>query len=103
MDPSGSFLSAPNSLPNDISVFSIGTKGALTTVPQTGGATAPIGLSAMNMALGPSGNFLYDTGQEAQGGIEAFPVSQRVLGTPTVTLTGNNPFGLAIDPAGSHL
>jgi len=103
MDPSGSFLYAANSLSNDISVFSIGTKGALTTVQQTGGATAPIGLSAMNMALAPSGNFLYVTGQQAQGWIEAFPVSQGVLGTPTVTLTGNNPFGLAIDSAGSHL
>jgi 6-phosphogluconolactonase (cycloisomerase 2 family) len=103
MDPSGSFLYAANSLSNDISVFSIGTGGALTTVQQTGGASAPIGLSAMNMALAPSGNFLYVTGQEAQGWIEAFPVSQGVLGTPTVTLTGNNPFGLAIDPARSHL
>jgi 6-phosphogluconolactonase len=103
MDPSGSFLYVANSLSNDISVFSIGTGGALTTVQQTGGATAPIGLSAMNMALAPSGNFLYVTGQEAQGWIEAFPVSQGVLGTPTVTLTGNNPFGLAIDSTGSHL
>jgi 6-phosphogluconolactonase (cycloisomerase 2 family) len=103
MDPSGNFLYAANSLSNDISVFSIGTDGKLTTVQQIGGATAPIGLSAMNMALAPSGNFLYVTGQQAQGWIEAFPVSQGVLGTPTVTLTGNNPFGLAIDPAGSHL
>ncbi|HKV76853.1 MAG TPA: beta-propeller fold lactonase family protein [Candidatus Sulfotelmatobacter sp.] len=103
MDPPGSFLYVANSLSNDISVFSIGTGGALTTVQQTGGATAPIGLSAMNMALAPSGHFLYVTGQESQGWVEAFPVSQGVLGTPTVTLTGNNPFGLAIDPAGSHL
>jgi 6-phosphogluconolactonase len=103
MDPSGNFLYAANSLSNDISVFSIGTSGLLAPLQQTNGATAPIGLSAMNMALAPSGNFLYVTGQEAQGWIEAFPVSQGVLGTPTVTLTGNNPFGLAIDSAGSHL
>jgi len=103
MDPSGSFLYAANSLSNDISVFSIGTGGVLTTVQQNGGATAPIGLSAMNMALAPSGKFLYVTGQATQGWIEAFPVSQGVLGAPTVVLTGNNPFGLAIDSAGSHL
>ena len=103
MDPSGSFLYAANSLSNDISAFSIGTGGVLTTVPQNGGATAPIGLSAMNMALAPSGKFLYVTGQATQGWIEAFPVSQGVLGAPSVVLTGNNPFGLAIDSAGSHL
>lgn len=103
MDPSGSFLYVANSLSDDISVFSIATDGTLTVVQQTNGATAPIGLSAMNMALAPSGNFLYVTGQEAQGWIEEFPVSQGVLGTPAVVLTGNNPFGLAIDPTGSHL
>ena len=104
MDPSGNFLYVANSLSNDISVLAIGTDGTLSAVLQAGGGpTAPIGLSAMNMALAPSGNVLYITGQEAQGWIEAFPVSQGVLGTPTVTLTGNNPFGLAIDSTGSHL
>ena len=109
MDPSGNFLYVANSLSKDISVFSIGSDGKLATVlqcPSPGScnsSTAQIGLSAMNMAVAPSGNFLYVTGQEAQGWIEAFPVTQGVLGTPTVTLTGNNPFGLAIDTTGSHL
>ena len=109
MDSSGSFLYAANSLSDDISVFSVSTKdGTLTLVPQTGGATtAPIGISAINMALAPSGNFLYVTGQAQQGGlIEVFPLSQGVLGTPVANspfLTGNGPYGLRIDSAGAHL
>jgi len=107
MDASGSFLYAANSGSFDISVFSINaSNGALTVVEQTGGASAPIGLSAINMALTPSGNALYVTGQGQQGWIEAFPVSQGVLGVPVAGspfLAGNNPYGLAIDSTGTHL
>ena len=104
MDPSGNFLYVGNSGSFDISVFSIGASGALSPVSQctstgTCSATAPIGLSALNMAVAPSGNFLYVTGQGTQGYIEAFPLSQGILGTPVAGspfTTGTNPFGLAI-------
>jgi len=105
MDPSGSLLYVANSGSFDISVFSIGTNGNLTPVQQTNGPTAPIGMSAINMALAPSGNVLYVTGQGLQGWIEVFPMNQGVLGTPvsgSPFLTGNNPYGLVIDSA-SHL
>jgi 6-phosphogluconolactonase (cycloisomerase 2 family) len=106
MDPSGSFLYAANTGSFDISVFSINaSNGTLTVVQQAGGMTAPIGLSAINMALAPSGNALYVTGQQLQGWIEEFPLSQGVLGKPVAGspfLTGNNPYGLVIDSA-SHL
>jgi 6-phosphogluconolactonase (cycloisomerase 2 family) len=112
MDSAGSFLYVSNSGSFDISVYSINSStGQLTSIPQTSGATAPIGLQAMNLALTPSGNFLYVTGEEAQGQstggvIEAFPVSQGVLGSPVAGspfFTGNIPLGLTIDSPGKHL
>jgi 6-phosphogluconolactonase (cycloisomerase 2 family) len=108
IDHAGSFLYAANSGSNDISVYSINSStGVLTPVAQTSGATTLIGMQAMNMALTPSGNFLYVTGQPLPqaGLIEVFPVNQGVLGSPTSGpfLTGNIPLGLAIDSTGSHL
>jgi len=105
MDPSGNFLYVGNSGSFDISVFAIDSKGTLTAVPQctstgTCSATAPIGLSALNMAVPPSGNFLYITGQQGlQGYIEVFPLSQGILGQPVAGspfFTGSAPYGLAI-------
>src|SRR5690349_16824917 len=64
MDSSGSFLYVGNSGSFDISVFSIdASTGALTAIAQSGGgATAPIGMSPLNMQLSPSGNTLFVTG-----------------------------------------
>lgn len=99
LDSSGSFLYVANSGSFDISVFSISAStGKLTPVTQTSGATAPIGLSAINMIVSP-GNVLYITGQGTQGYIEAFPLTNGVLGTPLTGspyTTGNGPYGLAI-------
>ena len=106
MDAGGNFLYAANAGSFDISVFSIdSSSGQLTAVPQSSGATAPIGLSALNMALNPSGDTLYITGQANLGYIEEFPVSQGVLARPPAGpfTTGNNPYGLVIDPSGKYL
>lgn len=108
MDSSGSFLYVANSGSFDISVFSINSStGALTLVSQTGGATAGIGMSALNMELSPSGKTLWVTGQVGtQGFIQEFPVSNGVIGAPVAGspfLTGNGPYGLAIDSGGTHL
>lgn len=109
MDAGGKYLYVGNSGSFDISVFSIdATKGTLTTVPQQGGGTtAGVGLSPLNIQLSPSGSTLYVTGQiGALGYVEAFPVSNGVLGAPLTGspyLTGNVPAGLAIDSKGSHL
>lgn len=118
MDKAGSYLYAANSGSFDISVYSIdaGT-GVLTLVKQCftstncTALTAPIGLSALNMTLAPSGNFLYVTGaggtaQSPLGFIEEFPVSQGILGVPvsgSPFITGRNPYGLVIDPSGKYL
>ena len=107
IDQAGSFLYAANSGSEDISVYSIASgTGGLTAVAQTSGGTAPIGLSALNMALTPSGNTLYVTGQGQFGYVEEFPVSGGVLGTPVLGspfVTGRNPYGLSIDPSGAFL
>ena len=115
MDPSGSFLYVANSGSFDISVFSVNAStGALTLVlqcptssPSCGQQTAPVGVSALNMELSPSGNTLWVTGQVGtQGFIQEFPVSKGVIGAPvsgSPFLTGNGPYGLAIDSGGTHL
>ena len=107
IDSSGSFLYVGNSGSFDISVFSIDSStGELSPISQSGGGTtAQIGMSPLNMQLSPSGNTLFVTGQAivGQGTIEAFPVSNGILGIPVVSTTGNTPYGLAIDSAGAHL
>lgn len=108
MDPSGSFLYVANSGSFDISVLKVNpTTGVLTLVSQTGGATAGIGMSALNMELSPSGNTLWVTGQVGtQGFIQEFSVSNGVIGAPVAGspfLTGNGPYGLAIDSSATHL
>lgn len=108
IDPAGAFLYVANAGSFDVSVFSITqTNGTLTPVTQLSGAnTAPIGLSALNMAVAPSGNVLYITGQGTQGYIEAFPLTSGVLGSQLAGspfTTGDNPYGLAIAPGGGFL
>jgi 6-phosphogluconolactonase (cycloisomerase 2 family) len=108
MDQAGGFLYAANTGSFDISVFSIDSStGLLTAVPQTSGATAPIGLSALRMALTPSGTTLYVTGgQGTLGYIEEFPLNSGVLGAPVLGspfVTGKDPSGLVIDPGGKFL
>src|SRR5579863_149734 len=110
MDPSGTYLYVANSGSFDISVFKIdSTDGTLSVVPQTNGNTAGIGLSALNMQLSPSGNTLFVTGQSGtQGYIEEFPVTKGVVGVGAPVagspfITGNGPYGLAIDSTGTHL
>jgi len=107
MDSAGAYLYVANSGSFDISVFSItASTGVLSAVAQTGGTTAGIGLSALNMKLSPSGTTLFVTGQGIQGYVEVFPVNNGVLGAPVAGSpfpTGNDPYGLAVDSTGSHL
>jgi 6-phosphogluconolactonase len=103
MDPAGAYLYVANSGSTDISVFSItsGT-GVLQPVGQSLGGG--VGFAPMNMVVSPSGAFLYVTGQSVLGGqVEAFPLSSGQLGFPVSTGTGNNPFGLVINSAGTYL
>ena len=100
MDPAGSYLYAANAESNNIWVYSINSSsGQLTTV----GAPIPLGLTPLNMVLAPSGNFLYVTGAAYPGLIEAFSVNAGVLTLVQVQQTGDNPYGLVINPGGSNL
>ena len=100
MDAAGSFLYVSNSGSNTISVFSISaSSGALTPV----GAPFPIGSNALNMKLSPTGDVLYVTVGGNPGSVGAF--SNPSSGNPSSTFVpaGTNPYGLAIDPSGTHL
>jgi 6-phosphogluconolactonase (cycloisomerase 2 family) len=108
MDAAGAYLYVANTGQQSISAFSIDpTLGSLTAVPQiSGSATAPLGITPINLQLSPSGAFLYVTGAGTQGYIEVFSVSKGVL-TPLTPIsfyiTGTNPYGLAIAPKGGFL
>jgi 6-phosphogluconolactonase len=110
IDAAGAYLYVANSGSLDLSVFSISaSNGALTLVQIPGGNPVPLGMSPINMALSSAG-ILYITGSSSNGVssnglIETFTVSQS-QGIPTFTalyLTGTNPYGLAITPAGGFL
>ena len=106
IDPNGTFLYVLNSGSNNISVFTIdATKGSLAPLV---GSPFPIGLSALNMKLTPSGNFLYvGSGSgttQLSGLVEGFSVNAGVLQSIGATPTdGINPNGLTIDPTGTYL
>jgi 6-phosphogluconolactonase (cycloisomerase 2 family) len=99
MDAAGSFLYVSNSGSNTISVFSIDASATLTPV----GAAFPIGSNALNMKLSPAGDVLYVTIAGDPGFVEAF--SNPSSGNPTATsvTAGTSPYGLTIDPSGTHL
>jgi len=100
MDPAGSYLYVGNSESRNILVFSIdSSSGALTVV----GTATSLGITPLNMVLSPSGNFLFVTGGGSPSYIEVFSVNAGTLTLVQVQQTGTNPYGLAIDPAGSYL
>jgi 6-phosphogluconolactonase len=108
LDSTNGYLYVGDSGSFDITVLSVSCSGTppFTQVQQSSGATAPVGLSPLNLQLNPSDNVLYVTGQGEEGYIEAFPLASGVLGSPITGspfITGNNPYGLAINPAGTYL
>lgn len=107
MDAAGAYLYVMNAGSNNISVFSIdSSSGALTEVT---GSPFSIGLTVLNMQVSPSGNFLFvsvagGTDGTSNGSIAAYSVTGGVLSLLGLFSTdGINPYGLAVDPAGSYL
>ena len=104
MDSAGSFLYVANTASANISVFSIDAgSGALNEVV---GSPFSTSLPALNMKLSPSGNVLYVTLGGAPGYIEVFsvdPGGQTLANLIQYLQPGTNPYGLAIDPSGTHL
>jgi 6-phosphogluconolactonase len=107
MDSAGGYLYVMNTGSDNISVFSIdSSSGALTQIP---GSPTLIGSPPLNMALTPSGNYLYVTTSAGQvgndGSIVGFSVNAGVLTSLGASFPsdGINPNGLAIDPTGTYL
>lgn len=101
MDPAGAFLYSMNVGSNNISVFSIdSSSGALTQTQIFGTLAAPL-----NMQLAPSGNFLFVSAVGEQNGIiECLSVNAGQLSlASTIPSQGINPFGLAVNSAGTYL
>jgi 6-phosphogluconolactonase len=108
IDPSGTYLYAANTSSASISIFTIGSSGALSEVPSSPLAdtyTAPV-----NLILDPTGTFLYVANQGSNN-VAAYSISSST-GLPTVlttsTTTGafsteGNPSFLASDPNGEFL
>jgi len=100
MDSTGSYLYVGNAASNNISAFSISSSsGALTPV----GTPTQLGISPLNMVLSSSGNLLFVTGAGSPGWIEVFSLNAGALSLVQVARTGTNPYGLAVDPSGTHL
>jgi 6-phosphogluconolactonase len=108
IDPTGTYLYAANTSSASISIFTIGSSGALSEVPSSPLAdtyTAPV-----NLILDPTGTFLYVANQGSNN-VAAYSISSST-GLPTVlttsTTTGafsteGNPSFLASDPNGEFL
>jgi 6-phosphogluconolactonase len=106
IDPSGTYLYAANSSTNSISIFTIGSSGALTEVhgsPLNDGYTDPVSL-----LLDPSGKYLYVANQSSSN-VAAYSISNGLptaLTTSTTTnafFTESSPSFLVADPSGKYL
>lgn len=108
------FLYVANSGSDDVTVFNIGTAGALTLVPQTEGRSKPVGAGAsspIGLAISPNGRFLYVASSNSNM-VTAFQVdSSGVLtlvppagsGTNPVSSGGTGLTALALSPNGQFL
>ena len=100
-DPTGHFLFVPNRDADTVSVFSIGSNGALTVL---GSPVSTNGSDAFAVKVDPSGKYLYVANQ-GSGDITAF----RISSTGTLTQIGNpvsadgDVHHLFMDPKGRFL
>lgn len=109
IDSTGSYLYVGCDGPNSISVFAINSSsGSLTLI----GGPFQIGIAPLNMALTPSGSFLYVTGSSSSnlpGVVQAFGVTASSTAAALTPLsgspfqTGRTPQGIAITSNGSYL
>ena len=102
MHPSGRFLFAPNNASSSVSVFGIGTNGALSAVPGSPFAT---GNGPMALALSPDGQQAFVSEVVGEAGIGVFSVdSNGVMGpAQVVTRGGYVPRDLQVDSLGRCL
>jgi YVTN family beta-propeller protein len=101
LDPSHKFAYVANAGENNISLFKIGTTGALTEVLPR----APSGQNPNSLAITPAGDFLFASNANSNT-ITGYSVSASTGAlTPLggTTLTGFTPVKLAIPPSGKFL
>ena len=104
IDPAGSYLYAANATANSISIYSIGSSGLLTQVPQSPLADPEQHPAAL--IVDPTGNFLYVANQGSSN-IGTYSIT---AGTGFPVVVTDSPFGtesqpsfLAEDPNGKYL
>jgi DNA-binding beta-propeller fold protein YncE len=106
--PDGRFLYVANYQSNFVSVFSIGSGGALKPVncPATNCMT---GAGPDQIAITPSGRLLYVIDESTPGAVSAFLIkpggslSPVVCGGPCSLGSHSNPFGVTVSPSGRSL
>ena len=101
-DPSGHFLYVPNRGADTVSIFSIGSNGALSPA----GAAVPTGASdAFSVRVHPNGKYLY-VANRGNDTISAFSITAsgglQAIGTPLGVPDGS-PRHLFVDPQGRFL
>jgi 6-phosphogluconolactonase len=108
IDPSGKHLYVANTSSNSISIFDIGSAGALTQV--SGSPLADTYNDPVAMILDPKGQFLYVANQ-ASNNVSVYSISS-TTGLPTglttstsffAFATATGPTVLSFDPDGNHL
>jgi 6-phosphogluconolactonase (cycloisomerase 2 family) len=92
---SGKFLYVANQVDGTVSVFSIASSGALTTIL----APYPVGMTPSALTLSPDGSFLY-VANSGSGNVSAFSVCDKQSATCAVT-PGSSPDGSLSPIAGS--
>jgi 6-phosphogluconolactonase (cycloisomerase 2 family) len=92
---SGKFLYVANQVDGTVSVFSIASSGALTTIL----APYPVGMTPSALTLSPDGSFLY-VANSGSGNVNAFTVCDKQSATCAVT-PGSTPDGSLSPIAGS--
>ena len=101
MDASGQFVLTANGTSNSVSVFKIGSTGALTEVPGS-----PFAAGANPDAIVMAGTYVY-AGNGQGGSVSAYSLDMTsgsltaVAGSPFAA--GGNPLALVADPSGTHL
>lgn len=108
------FLYVANSGSDSVTVFSIGTAGVLTLVPQVTGNPNPVaagGSSPIALAISPTGRFLY-VANSTSNTVTAFQVETSGIltqvpsagpGTNPISVSGTGPTALAMSSTGQFL
>jgi 6-phosphogluconolactonase len=108
IDPTGTYVYAANTSSNSISIFAIGSSGALTEV--SGSPLADIYSDPVSLILDPTGQYLY-VANEGSNNVATYAITASTglpvaLTTSTTTgafVTETDPSFLVADPSGKYL